>query len=158
MSDRMYRVEFANIIMFLLHHSPQNFILKMLIDKTKQIFKETKEFTFSIKELENINKSLKKERLQLEDKTIEEARDEELKREEQHYHITKQINSEDNQYPDYDEDIEELDTFSELNLAFKMIEILGQIVKSNSNLDGNFIMSPEKTTKTRKNFIPKMLK
>jgi len=138
MSDRMYRVEFANIIMFLLHHSPQSFILKMLIDKTKQIFKGTKEFTFSIKELENINKSLKEERLQLEDKTVEEARNEELEREENyHNNITKQINSEDNEYPDYDEEIEELDTFSELNLAFKMVEILGQIVKSNSNLDGN---------------------
>ncbi|GEM_PF-1317134 len=138
MSDRMYRVEFANIIMFLLHHSPQNFILEILIDKTKQIFKEIKEFTFSIKELENINKSLKKERLQLEDKTVEEAREEELEKEEQHYHVTKKINSEqENEYPDYDEEIEELDTFSELNLAFKMIEILGQIVKSNSNLDGD---------------------
>ena len=138
MSDRMYRVDFANIIMFLLHHSPQNFILEILIDKTKQIFKETKEFAFSIKELENINKSLKKERLQLEDKTVEEARDEELEREEQHYYATKQINGEEkNEYPDYDEQVEELDTFSELNLAFKMIEILGQIVKSNSNLDGN---------------------
>jgi len=137
-SDKMYRVEFANIIMFLLHHSPQKFILEMLINKTKQIFKETKEFTFSIKELENINKSLKQERLKLEDKTVEEARDEELEKEEQHYRIAQRNQKkQEDEYPDYDEEIEALDTFSELNLAFKMIEILGQIVKSNSNLDGN---------------------
>lgn len=132
---RLYRIEFANIIMFLIHHSPQYFILETIISEAKVVFKNIEEFTFASDELTNINSSIKKEKLKLENRTLEESRNIELDNEDknsQHLKKTERLEA------DFDEDIEKLNQFATLNLAFKIIEILGEITKNYAgSLDGD---------------------
>ena len=124
---RLYRIEFANIIMFLIHHSPQDFILETIISEAKIVFEDIQEFTFASDELKNINSSIKKEKLKLEDRTLEESRKIELDKEDKNsQHLKKQERLE----ADFNEDIEKLNQFATLNLAFKIIEILGEITKN----------------------------
>lgn len=138
MSERLYNVEFSNIIMFLIHHSPQDFILEKLLSEADKIFNEESEFSFSPFELVNINKSLNKDRLSLEKRSLEETREKELEEEEQNGHkLTTIVENPDYDEFDYNEEIKELDRFQKINLASKMIEILGEIVKNYSGLDGN---------------------
>lgn len=137
MCKRLYRTEFANIIIFLMHHSSQIFILELLLNETKTIFQEVAEFTFAPEELLNINRSIKKDRVALENRTLEESRNIELEKEDHKHKLNMSIQSNDRDQADYNEDIIELNTFAKLNLAFKMIEILGEIIKSYSgSLDG----------------------
>ncbi len=138
MCKRLYRMEFANIIMFLIHHSPQNFILKTIIDEAKKVFKEISEFTFSPEELIKINSSIKNEKLKLENRTLEESRNLELEQEDKSHKIKKLDNPIDREEADYNEEIQELNQFATLNLSFKIIEILGEITKNYSgSLDGD---------------------
>ncbi len=137
MCKRLYRAEFANILMFLIHHSPQEFILETIISETKKVFKDISEFTFASEELKKINTSIKSERLKLEDRTLEESRKLELEQKDQKDKLETVNHTNDRREADYNEDIHELNQFATLNLAFKMIEILGEITKNYSgSLDG----------------------
>ncbi|MBU0632942.1 hypothetical protein KKA17_09865, partial [bacterium] len=137
MCKRLYRTEFANIIIFLMHHSSQIFVLDLLIKETKEIFHEISEFSFATEELYNINNSIKTDRLKLKDRTLEDSRKLELEREETAHKINVQNHSNDRDDADYNEEIQKLNTFAKLNLAFKMIEILGEIIKNYSgSLEG----------------------
>jgi len=138
MCKRLYRIEFANIIMFLIHHSPQNFILETIIEEARKVFKEVSEFTFSPEELIKINSSIKNEKLKLENRTLEESRNLELEQKDKSNKIKSFDNSVDREDADYNEEIQELNQFATLNLSFKMIEILGEITKNYSgSLDGD---------------------
>ena len=131
---RLYRMEFANIIMFLIHHSPQDFILETIINEAKDVFNEVEEFQFSCNELKNINSCIKKENLKLENRTLEESRKIELETKE---HQTSIIKKEKHIEADFNEEIETLNQFATLNLSFKIIEILGEITKNYAgSLDG----------------------
>jgi len=138
MCKRLYRIEFANIIMFLIHHSPQNFILETIIAEAKSVFKNVSEFTFAFEELSKINSSIKNEKLKLVNRTLEESRGLELERKEKSDKIKSLNHIRDRDEADYNEDIHDLNQFATLNLAFKMIEILGEITKNYSgSLDGD---------------------
>jgi hypothetical protein len=144
MCERLYNVESSNIIMFLMHHSPQSFILEKLLLEAQKIFKEEDKFSFSRDELVHFNQLLNKERKyneKLEKRTLEETREKELEKEEQNNNgrqLAKIVDEVDNDEEiDYNEEIKELDRFQKFNLASKMIEILGEIVKNYSGLDGN---------------------
>jgi hypothetical protein len=132
---RLYRIEFANIIMFLIHHSPQDFILETIINEAKGVLEDIKEFTFASDELKNINDLIKQEKLQLESRTLEESRKIELDEKDKNTHHAKKV---ERLEADFNEDIKKLDQFATLNLAFKIIEILGEITKNYAgSLDGN---------------------
>jgi hypothetical protein len=144
MCERLYNVEFSNIIMFLMHHSPQSFILEKLVLEAQKIFQEENEFSFSRDELVHFNQLLNKERKyneKLEKRTLEETREQELEEEEQNNNgrqLATIVDEVDNDEEiDYNEEIKELDRFQKFNLASKMIEILGEIVKNYSGLDGS---------------------
>lgn len=138
MCKRLYRIEFANIIMFLIHHSPQEFILETIITEAKQVFSEVSQFTFAPEELTKINSSIQNERVKLEDRTLEESRTIELEQKDKTHKIESLNHSSDRDEADYNEDIQVLNQFATINLAFKMIEILGEITKNYSgSLDGN---------------------
>ncbi len=138
MCKRLYRIEFANIIMFLIHHSPQDFILESIIEEAKNVFQEISEFTFSPEELTKINSSIKNEKLKLENRTLEESRSLELEEKDKNDKIKSLNHTIDRDEADYNEEIQELNQFATLNLAFKMIEILGEITKNYSgSLDGD---------------------
>lgn len=133
-----YRIEFGNIIMFLIHHSNKEYIIKLLLVQTKSIFNEIEEFRFEKEELIKINGSLSgKHTLIVENKSLQETRDTYLKQKEEEEENTikndrEQANLEDNI------SISELDLFSKLNLAFKLTNILGEVAKNYyGSLQGN---------------------
>lgn len=141
MTKRLYRTEFSNILMFILHLSPQTDIINMLKDEAKKIFSEYKEFTFHKDELKKINSCIKADidtSIKLENRTLQESRDIEIEKEERENAIKKSIYFEDRDIADYNEEIQQLDFFKKLNLAFKLMEIIGEIVKNYSGtLEGN---------------------
>lgn len=137
MCERLYRTEFANILMFLLHHSPQNFILEILLDEVKRIFNDIPEFTFALDELININQSIKVETLDYDNRSLEKSREIELEKQEKAHSIGRFNHIDDRYEADYNEDLKPLDMFATLNLAIKMMDLLGEIIKNYSgSLDG----------------------
>jgi hypothetical protein len=139
MTKRLYRTEFANILMFILHLSPKAPIIAMLNIEAKKIFEEIAEFTFANEELVKINACIKEDTShKLSHRTIDESREIELSKKEQETKHKKHIHEDEQFNADYNEEIQQLDFFKKLNLAFKLIEIMGEIVKSYSgSLNGN---------------------
>lgn len=134
---RLYRTEFANILMFLLHHSPQSFILDMLLDEVKNIFSGISEFTFALDELVNINQSVKVEAIEYDNRSLEKSREMELDKQEKAHSLERYNHVDDRYEADYNEDLKPLDMFATLNLAIKMMDLLGEIIKNYSgSLDG----------------------
>lgn len=127
--QRLYRTEFANILMFLIHFSNDEFIVNELIKNASDIFKELApcKLENDISHLHELVTELPK--LYLKGKSVEEIREEENKVLDEADAI--QSESEETPSWDLDEDISEIDIVSKLNLSFKLIEILGQILKNN---------------------------
>lgn len=137
MSERLYRTEFANILMFILHLTPKDAIIARLIEESKKIFSEMQEFTFSTDEVKSLNNSIKRDFIECNEKSLEENHHDKLESDQKKEHIEKNINKEDRDEADYNENIQELNLFAKINLSFKMIEILGEIIKNYSGtLDG----------------------
>lgn len=132
-----HRIEFGNILMFLVHHSNEEYIINLLLTQTRIVFKEVEEFKFSNEQLKKINGAIGyEEKLVCENKTIEEARESQLKeKDEEHKNLIKS----DREEADINEetDISKLDIFAKVNLAFKLTNILGEIAKSYPDLEGN---------------------
>lgn len=134
-----HKIEFGNILMFLVHHSNSEYIIEMLLVKTRMIFTEIEEFDFSDDQLKNINGTIGyKEKLIIEEKSVEEARETYLehKEEEQSDSIMVKDNRR-NEVIEEDVDLAKLDIFAKVNLAFKLTNILGEIAKSYCELDGD---------------------
>jgi len=138
MTKRLYRTEFSNILMFILHLSPEKEIINMLKKEAEKMFEEFEEFKYSNDELTVINNCIKKDtHHRLEKRTIEESRQLEITKEEKENERKAIIYYDDTKEAHYDEEIQNLDFFKRLNLAFKIIEILGEIIKNYSgSLDG----------------------
>lgn len=135
--ERLYRPQFANIIIFLIHHSKSSAenIIDKIIQEAKKLFDDIKPSTLSKDELININNLINQEiELVMEDKNPHEYRDEQLeikdKIEEVSNSSIDDTESEEDEVIKYNEEIPKLDTFSKLNLSMKVIEILGQITKN----------------------------
>lgn len=131
MTQRLYRTEFANILMFIFHLSPKKDILGMLNREAKKVFANLEEFSFSQIELLTINNSIHEDTTnKLEDRTLEESRRIELEDEEKKDAFM-HVNHIDDQFEaSYDEEIQVLDIFGQINLACKLIDILGEVVKN----------------------------
>lgn len=127
--QRLYRTEFANILMFLIHFSSDDFIITELIKNASDIFKELNpcKLENDISHLHELVTELPK--LYLKSKSVEEVRNEENSK---HDAVElQQKETEDKPTWDLDEDVSEIDIVSKLNLSFKLIEIIGQILKNN---------------------------
>lgn len=130
--ERLYRTEFANIIMFLIHFSSDELILNELLKNAKAIFAELEPCRLEndIDKLHQLVIDLPK--LYLKNKSVDEVRDEENqaidKIEEENNEDEGKV--EDDNW-DVNEDVSEIDIISKLNLSFKLIEILGQTLRSN---------------------------
>ncbi len=126
---RLYRIEFANILMFLIHFSNDEFIINELIRNSNEVFNELSPCKLE-DDISNLHKLVTElPKLYLKSKTIDENRDEENKKLDDT--SIKDQESEDKPTWDLDEDVSEIDIISKLNLSFKLIEILGQILKNN---------------------------
>lgn len=137
-TDRLYLSEFANILIFLVHFSKDDFVLNGIISQAKSIFSDKEIVTFQKDEFENINKLIEKELIiQIEDTTAKESREQELDLRDEIDDIHNTSDSEKDIEVDYNSDIKSLDIFGKINLSFKLMEILGQIAKNYyGSLDG----------------------
>lgn len=130
-TDRLYLSEFANILIFLVHFSKDEFVLNGIISQAKNVFSGTEIVTFHKDEFANINNLIEQELIiQIEDTTAKESREQELVLRDDIDDIHNTDESEKDIEVDYNEDIKNLDIFGKINLSFKLMEILGQIAKN----------------------------
>jgi predicted MPP superfamily phosphohydrolase len=125
---RVFNEEFANILMFLTHHSKDPFILETILSSAKNLFSE-----FTPLKLDNdvttINELIKEiPKIVLREKHFQEARKEKLEAKDKVEPMDVSLNDEEIEY-DLDEKTDELDLLSRLIQAFKTIEIVGQIIR-----------------------------
>lgn len=129
--NRLYRTEFANIVLFIIHFTSEKFILECLLENAKGIFPETTpcKLEDDVNEISSLLKDIPK--LYLDNRTVTQSRDKEAKEmddlEELSDSSSKDVFEDEN---GLDEDATELDLMSQLNLSFKMIEILGQVLEN----------------------------
>jgi len=134
---RLYRVEFANIIIFLIHHSKTRAksIIGKITSEAKALFSDINPSTLSKTELSNINQLVTEEiRTIIQDKDPQKHREETFtlkdERDDMRENEDKLQEGKDGFMPQYNEDIHELDIYGKINLSFKLMEILGQISKN----------------------------
>lgn len=129
---RMYRDEYSNIIMFLIHLSKDQFILKEILADSKEIFNEyqpikmDEDVTFINNMIDALPGTVYKP-ISIEEAKEEDLKDEEdLHKQEMEYDANKEIT-------DYDinEDISNLDLIAKMVKALRTISVLGQITKKN---------------------------
>lgn len=133
MCNRLHNEEYANIIMFLTHLSKDPFVLNEIIENAKKHFSEIYPVTFD-RDIVAINKLIdtipKLVYKNIEYKEVREKMLDDLDKAELPEKIKSRngIDSEGDQ-ESYD-DISELDLIAKLNLSFKTIEIIGQVLKN----------------------------
>lgn len=129
MCERLYFEEFANIIVFLAHHSKNPFIIQEVLNNAKKIFPDSNPIKLE-SDVESINKLIEElPSLVLENVDIDKKRRERF--EEQDKMEKKEQNDEEAAFQEYDIDtIKAMDSITELNVSFKILEILGQICKN----------------------------
>lgn len=136
MCKRLYRTEFANIILFLTHHSKDRSIIQGIIRNSKKIFKEFTPVEFGT-DVHFINGLMDEiPNLVLEERSVKEhrAKKDEIKDEKE---LAEKREEKDEEVPDLKERIIRLDFASKLNLSFKHIDILGLTLKNyHSSLKG----------------------
>ncbi len=129
MCKRLFINEFANIIMFLTYHSKDPFILDEILSNAKQLFPNSKPITLE-NDTQLINNLVEKAPdFVLQNKSVNEHREEKLKLKDEMELIANDKASNNNEYDLYG-DIVELEMAPKINLAFKTIEILGQILRN----------------------------
>ncbi len=132
--QRLYRTEFANIIIFLIHHSKTRAvsIIDKILNEAKIIFEDINPSTLSKEELFKINELVSDEmtNILIEEKNPHEHRQEQLAYKDSINEIEMESDESNGAIPKYNEDIKELDVFGKINLSFKLMEILGQISKN----------------------------
>lgn len=121
----------ANIIIFLTHHSKDDFILDQVLNNSKKIFSELEpaKLQNDIQSINSLSSSIPK--LVLKNFNIDANRDayfDDLDKNERLIKNNSELNEESESQTTA---TEELDLVAQINSAFKNIEILGQILKNN---------------------------
>ena len=133
---RLYKNEYANIIIFLIHHTKNKGVIDKIIHESSSLFSQISPSTLSSEEVASVNKLIQEEiRLTIQDSNPHENRRKDLE-------LKDKLEAEEND--DFyeseeliDGGIDALDMFSKINLTFKLMEILGQITKNSySSLSG----------------------
>lgn len=129
----VYKEESANIIMFLTHHTKNNFIIDTLIKNAKNIFKDNSvvKFEDDISEINNLV-----EQINLKYEVSESSKETEKNK----LNIYEKKDNLTRIKPPHEEieTEEDLSFASDLNLAFKTIDIIGNILKSyHTSLEGS---------------------
>ncbi len=127
MCGKLYIEECANVIIFLVHHTKDKFVIDEIMNNAKNNFKN-----FKPAKLEKdtcVNKLMEEiPKLILEDSNVKENRENVL-REQDKMALSVPNDNDVSKETELDEK-GELDIISQLNLSFKTIEILGQILKN----------------------------
>jgi hypothetical protein len=139
LTDKLYKSEFSNILLFLTHHSKDEFLLNELLLKAKSIFNELAPCKLQ-EDIKSINElGTKIPELVFKSRSIDEYREEEniLKDSQTEKKSTQELP--DSNEAEFDD---ELNIVAKLNTAFKSIEIIGQILKNNyGKIENNTIES-----------------
>lgn len=139
MCYRVFRDEYASIIMFVTHLSKDNYIISELIKIANSLFTEANvaKLQDDINEINELVESIPEQVLEI--INIDEQRNEELQEEEELEKLEKELKEEKTNYDDFslDDDISTIDFFARITRALKTIDILGQVAKKHwGELDG----------------------
>lgn len=126
---RIFKTEFANIIMFVTHLSKSPMIIQELINNANGIFNEFEPCKLE-NEISNINELIS----EIPDKVIKEIdvdkeREDQLKLETELEEKQKEFDEDNTNYTYFslEDDISNIDLLAKMNLALKTIDILGQL-------------------------------
>ncbi len=149
MCYRVFRDEYASIIMFVTHLSKDNFIISELIKIANSLFPESNvaQLQDDINEINELVESIPEQVLEI--VNVDEQRNEELQQEEELEKLEKELEEEKNNYDNFslDDDISSIDFFARITRALKTIDILGQVAKKHwGELDGEQKLNLVKTT------------
>jgi hypothetical protein len=129
MCRRLHKTNYANIILFLTHHSKDNFILEEISKVAQGQFSEFDIVKFD-KDVDAVNNLIQNiPEMTLEDKSVEEHRLEQYQTQDE-FNELKQPKNNPIELSDDESDDEDIDLVSKLNNSFKTLEILGQILKN----------------------------
>lgn len=127
--ERIFKEEYANIIMFVTHLSKNSWIIRTLLDNASRIFPNSTicKLEQDIKPLNELMSDLTSRVIGFID--VDKERNKELAREAELEEKQKEFDNDDTNYAQFslDDDINEIDLFAQMNLAVKSIDILGQI-------------------------------
>lgn len=142
MCKRLYVEDFADTIMFLTHHSKDPFIIKEILANARQSFPESHPVRFD-QDVGVINRLLQAiPRLVLEDRDVREERKKADRLKDQIEMAEKQDASQEDVGPDITQETAQLDVVGQLNMTFKMLQILGQVLRNyHSSLKGPLKLS-----------------
>jgi hypothetical protein len=132
MSIRIFRDDYASIIMFITHLSKDNFIIDELINNADSIFPgvNTARLEDDIKIVNTLVERIPAQVLEQVD--VESEREAELKEEEENEKYEREYEADEQKsYQSFglDDDISSIDFMAWLTMSFKTIDILGQIAK-----------------------------
>lgn len=121
LSNKLYQTDSANIYIFLSHHSKSKFIIKQILERARELFKDEGIIEFN-SDIKSINDLIEKkvDNIDFEEENIIEIEIDEIEDSNLELEISEE-NIEVN---------EEIDSISKVNKAFKTIEILGYIIKN----------------------------
>lgn len=124
----LYIEEYANIIVFLTHHTKEEFIIDGILNNAMNIFSEYVPIKLE-DDVAMINKLVDTiPKFVLEERDVRENRERVMKMKDQIEEEEKEENEIEEDLPDSPES--ELDLFTKLNVSFKYIEIIGQLLKN----------------------------
>lgn len=134
-TEQLYRTEFANILIFLIHHSKNKDIIEKIMQEAKRIFCDVVPYTLSREEMSKINDLINEEvSLSIVDSNPGENRKKNLERRDR-FEEEKRKNIEEK--GEDDDEQQYLDLFGKIILSFKLMEVLGQIAHNYyGSLDG----------------------
>jgi len=134
-TEKLYRSEFANILIFLVHHSKNKDIIDRIIHEARKLFSEEVPYTLSRDEMVRINNLINDEiTLSIVDSNPSDNRRKDLERRDRFDEENRK--TKDEGVEDGDEE-KSLNLFRKITLSFKLIEVLGQITNNYyGSLDG----------------------
>jgi predicted MPP superfamily phosphohydrolase len=130
MADRVYRDEFSNIIIFLIHLARNNYVIKKLIEKSKAIYSSYTPINLEkdISFINDLQTSIPE--AVLKSINIEEARQIELENEDRYEEIETQYEEQSlSESYELTEDISNLNQIAIITKALRTLDILGQLTK-----------------------------
>ncbi len=134
-TEKLYRSEHANILIFLVHHSKNKDIINRIMQEAKKLFYEIVPYTLSREDMGKINDLINEEiTLSIVDSNPSVNRRKDLERRDR-FDAEKRKKIDEKE--EGDDERPDLDLFGRVNLSFKLIEVLGQITNNYyGSLDG----------------------
>jgi hypothetical protein len=130
--SQLYRSEYANVVLFLIHHSKSKDLVKKVLQESKGLHIDVDPYRLTGEQSEKINKMIQDELdFEITDEKPSDLRKKQLEQKD----VSEKKRKVD--VSDEPKSKEELDTIGQVNLGFKLIQLLGQITTNYyGSLDG----------------------